>query len=117
MKTDHQEVIRNLRFNGQWNKILDLIIIENLNELWFQVSQAEALVNVSRKKEAHIVIENIFKIANKEDPKDMLLLGKTFEILEDLSNCILWYTKAAEFNEPNSQFNLGYFYDVNIFEN
>jgi TPR repeat protein len=104
--------IKKLRAQNLWNKIIDLIIAENLQHIWFKVYKGEALFYLSRKEEGKKILENVIKVANKEDPKDMFLLGKSYDILNDVPNAVFWYEKAAELDELNAQNNLAFCYEV-----
>jgi tetratricopeptide (TPR) repeat protein len=108
-----QKEIKNFRSLSQWNQIIDLIITENLSDIWHQVYKAEALHKLSRKQEAKTLFDKIFTSADKLNPHHMFLIGKSFEILGDTSKSFLWYNTAASLGEINAQNNLGVYY-VNL---
>jgi TPR repeat protein len=113
MKTEKfKKLIMEYKELKQWNKILNLIIIENLKEIFFQVYGGEALMSLGRISEAKKILEDVIQSANKKDPKEMFLLGKAFQILEDDINAFYWYKEAAELNEVSAQNNLACYYLV-----
>eukprot|EP01080_Neovahlkampfia_damariscottae_P006882 gene6882-11044_t len=103
--------IKKFRAHNQWNKINSLITLENLTGIWFKVYQAEALLYLSRKEEGEILLEKVIKEADKNDPKQMFLLGKSYDILNQTENAFFWYEKAANQNEENAQNNLAFCFE------
>jgi TPR repeat protein len=102
--------IKLLRNLSQWKQILDLIITEKLQNVWFQTFQGEALFYLSRQEEAEKVFESVIHSCDTNDMEHMFLLGKTYHFLGDSQKSNYWLEKAAELGEPNSQNNLGTFY-------
>jgi tetratricopeptide (TPR) repeat protein len=102
--------IDNMRDNEQWNKILDLIEEKNLNSLFFQTLKGETLLKISKKEEGKNILEKVLHSANKEDPKEIFLIGKCHYLLGDLELSRIWHEKAAKLDEPSSQNNLGAYF-------
>jgi tetratricopeptide (TPR) repeat protein len=109
---ESKELISKLRSQKRWNQIIDLVVIEKLTGLWFDVFHGEELHKLNRKIESKKIFEKVIELVNKEDPEEMFLLGKTYFIIEEYSSATFWYQKAAELNEQNAQNNLAFCYEV-----
>jgi hypothetical protein len=114
MTQKFKEQILNFRNLKLWNQILDLIITENLKDIWFQVYEGESLHHLFRKEESKKVLENVIKISDKQNRDHMFLIGKCYFIFGDETNFLYWYEKAAELNDKSAQNNLGSFYVIFI---
>jgi TPR repeat protein len=105
-----KDQIKQLRNHSHWKQILDLIITEKLNQIWFQAFQGEALYFLSREEEAKKVLEGVIQSCDTNDMDHMFLLGKSYSFLGDSEKSNFWLEKAAELGESNSQNNLGTYY-------